>query len=96
MRIPPLRLAKQGVLERDVLDLLLANNREPLNVRSDFEAVIGAIQKAIEFLHKIGQTLGVKELQLYLDEVLNYGERRMRDELKKIPVTIPGSRNISK
>jgi N-methylhydantoinase B len=85
LRIPPLRLAKQGVLERDVLDLLLANNREPLNVRSDFEAVIGAIQKAIEFLHKIGQTLGVKELQLYLDEVLNYGERRMRDELQKIP-----------
>jgi N-methylhydantoinase B len=85
LRIPPLRIAQAGHRRRDVMNLVLANNREPVNVESDFEAMIGAITKASEFLEEIGKQLGFDLLQDYLKEILLYGERRMRAELKEIP-----------
>ena len=85
LRIPPLRLVHQGERREDVINLVLANNREPENVGSDFEAMIGAIHKAAEFLREIGKEFGLKLLQAYLEEILTYGERRMRSELQTIP-----------
>ena len=85
LRIPPLRLGRKTGIHEDVMNLLLANNREPTNVRSDFEAMIGAIHKAIRYLQEIAAQLGADSLQEYLVEILAYGERRMRSELENIP-----------
>jgi N-methylhydantoinase B/oxoprolinase/acetone carboxylase alpha subunit len=71
LRIPPVRLTEE------VRALLVANSRTPAERMGDLDAQVGA------------NVLGVERLRQFadqpLDEVLTYGERRVRAELAALP-----------
>ncbi|MDZ7678575.1 MAG: hydantoinase B/oxoprolinase family protein [Acidimicrobiales bacterium] len=71
LRIPPTRL------DEGLRGLLLANSRTPMERAGDLDAQVGA------------NVLGVERLARFadapLDEVIDYGERRMRAALAELP-----------
>lgn len=85
LQIPPVRMFKQGKLDRDLWAVMKQNVRTPTEVKGDLEAqyagnAVGALE-----ISKLAGKYGVANVQIYLEEMLNYSERRMRSALSGIP-----------
>jgi N-methylhydantoinase B len=84
IRIPPMRLVRAGKMDEEVLSLILANVRTPLERSGDLAAQIGACRVGAERLQELAQKYG-DQTAMFCDELLNYSERLMRSELQKMP-----------
>ncbi len=86
LRIPPIKLWRAGVLDQELLTLILSNTRTPreraADLRAQFAANARGCQRVLELLAE--RTL--QELRAGFAELLNYSERRMRHELQKLPL----------
>lgn len=84
IRIPIVRICKDGQINRDVMDMLLGNTRTKEERSGDFTAQISANLIASEKLQaaytKYGDTLTD-----CMEEMQNYAERMMRSTIAKIP-----------
>jgi N-methylhydantoinase B len=58
LRIPPVRWIRDGRADDDVLDLVLANMRDPDERRADFEAQAGALARGLVRLREIAEREG--------------------------------------
>lgn len=71
IRIPPLKIYRNGELNQDVLDLILHNVRMPSWNRSDFNAIVAACRTAgrrcVDLAERFGDDLYVSALQMMLD-----------------------------
>jgi N-methylhydantoinase B/oxoprolinase/acetone carboxylase alpha subunit len=76
LRIPPVRLTDE------VRALVLANTRTPAERRGDLDAQVGANRVGVDRLGALVKAMGGAGL---FDEVLDYGERRMRAALAEFP-----------
>src|SRR6202035_5701479 len=84
IRIPPIRLVRAGKMDEEVLSLILANVRTPAERSGDLAAQIGACRVGAERLQELAQKYG-DQTAAFCDELLNYSERLMRNELQKMP-----------
>src|SRR5690606_34322382 len=75
LRIPPLRLTDE------VRQILFANSRTPIERQGDLDAQVGANALGVARLGELATGSG----GLALDEVVDYGERRMRAALAGLP-----------
>lgn len=85
IRIPPVRVARAGKIDHELLGVILSNVRTPREREGDIEAQIGAChlgeQRILELSHKYSG-----QIRLALtEELLNYSERLVRDELRTMP-----------
>lgn len=84
IRIPPLKIYRNGELNKDVLDLILHNVRMPSWNRSDFNAIVAACRTAgrrcLDLAERFGDDLYVSALQMMLDR--NYVA--MREIIRKV------------
>jgi N-methylhydantoinase B len=78
LRIPPVRLGS------GLVAVLEANSRTPAERRGDLEAQAGANQIGVQRLAAVCAGLN-GSWSAYFDEVLAYGERRMRRALSELP-----------
>ncbi len=85
IRIPPIRIARGGELDRDVFDLLLANVRGREEREGDFAAQLGALSVGGERLIEIVDRYGFKEADEYAGHLVDYAARLMRRTLSGIP-----------
>ena len=83
--IPPVRLVRQGHLNQDILDVILANVRTPEERRGDLQAQIGANQRGINRLKELVHRYGLPEVSDSMQELLNYTERMTRRLLSDLP-----------
>lgn len=85
LRIPPVRIVREGQVDREMLDLILNNVRTPEEREGDLAAQMGACrvgeQRMLDLLEKYGQ----RRLKELTRELLDYSERLVRAELKKMP-----------
>jgi len=85
VRIPPVRIVRGGVLDRELLDLILMNVRTPREREGDLAAQIGACrvgeQRILEMVAKYGE----ERVRLVARELLLYSERLVRAELRRMP-----------
>jgi N-methylhydantoinase B len=85
VRIPPVRLIREGVLQEDVLTLILANLRIPTNARGDLQAQLGALtvgeRRLREHIDKYGRDVVLASVA----EMRVRGERAMRSRIAEIP-----------
>ena len=88
LQIPPVRLFRGGRLDRDLWALMSQNIRTPFEVHGDLEAQYAANTVGEHHLGELGDKYGMETVQRYLQEMLDYTERRMRAALGAIP---PGS-----
>jgi N-methylhydantoinase B len=85
IRIPPIRLVRKGVLDRDTMRLLLANVRGNVERRGDFDAQIGSLKTGAARLLEIIERRGEKEVSEYASQLINYSARLMRYTIASIP-----------
>jgi N-methylhydantoinase B len=83
--IPPVRLAREGRLQEDVLALIMANSRTPRLRRGDFQAQLAANLLAEQRLEELVARRGAELVRAAQAEVLAYAERRTRDLLAGLP-----------
>jgi N-methylhydantoinase B len=88
LRLPPVFLTRGGVLQRDVLALVLANVRTPAERRADLAAQLGAQTTGARRLgdlarrDRAGGGLG---LERAAGALMRYAERRVRAALRALP-----------
>lgn len=83
--IPPVKLYRSGVLQRDVLDMVLANVRTPEERRGDFNAQLAAVRIGERRLKELAARFGAAQLAAGFEAILAYAERRMRRQLEALP-----------
>ncbi|KMY66345.1 hypothetical protein AAU61_17975 [Desulfocarbo indianensis] len=84
LRIPPLRIVRNGRERRSVIDLIMTNVRIPDTQYSDMLSMIGAARVATKRINSLIDSYGIKVFKTFLDDLLNYGESLMRDEIAAI------------
>ncbi|MGB8060847.1 MAG: hydantoinase B/oxoprolinase family protein [Candidatus Sulfotelmatobacter sp.] len=85
VRIPPVKLMSSGVMNRDVLALLLNNVRTPEERRGDLGAQIAACHTGSERLREVCSRYGVEHAKRAAAELLDYSEELMRAFLQQVP-----------
>jgi len=87
--IPPVKIISEGKVQRDIFDLILNNVRTKREREGDIKAQISAnkigVQRFKEIYRKYNNFVG------YLEEILNYSEKIVRKELKKMPDGVSSS-----
>jgi N-methylhydantoinase B len=76
--VPPLKIYKQGVLNREVLDILLHNCRLPHWNLSDFNAIVAALRTAGTRCIEISARFGDNVFYSAMNEMLERNKRAMR------------------
>jgi len=84
LRIPPLRIVRKGRERRSVIDLIMTNVRIPDTQYSDMLSMIGAARVATKRINGLIDSYGLKVFKTFLEDLLNYGESLMRDEIAAI------------
>jgi N-methylhydantoinase B len=84
-RIPPVLLARGGIIQRDVLALLLANVRTPREREGDLTAQIAACRLGERRLLEALTKYGVQKTGIYLEALQRYSARLMRAAISRIP-----------
>jgi N-methylhydantoinase B len=85
VRIPPVRLMREGVTDRDVLAMLLNNVRTPEEREGDLGAQIAACHTGAERLREVCARYGVERAKKAAEDLLEYAEELMRAFLQQVP-----------
>ena len=85
IRIPPIRLVRNGTLDHDTMRLLLANVRGNVERRGDFDAQIGSLKTGAMRLLEIIDRRGEAEAIEYASQLISYSARLMRHTIASIP-----------
>jgi len=85
IRIPPVRIVRGGKVDREMLDLILLNVRTPAEREGDLESQIGACRVGEQRILQLAEKYGESNLQPLIEELLDYSERLVRAELRKMP-----------
>jgi len=85
IRIPPVRIARSGVIVRELLDFILNNVRTPKEREGDLDAQIGACRVGEQRMLELMQRYDARTLSLLVERLLDYSEQRIRAELRTMP-----------
>ena len=85
LQIPPIRLFRKGKIEPELWAIIEQNVRARVEMRGDLHAQLAANNVGERRLTELSRKYGVETVERYLDEMLNYSERRMRAALATIP-----------
>jgi N-methylhydantoinase B len=85
VRIPPVKIMRNGEVDRDILNLLLANVRTPREREGDLGAQIAACHTGAERLREICARYGLKRAQRAAADLLEYSDELMRSFLARVP-----------
>ncbi len=83
--IPPVKFVRGGEINRDVFDLVLAQVRAKRETAGDFRAQIAANNTGIRRLTSLLDRMGPETVARYIDELIEYTDRRTKSELAKLP-----------
>ena len=90
LRLPPVKLMERGEYVKDVWRIILSNHRTPRNTWGDFHAMLGALKVAERRLGHLYEKYGADFVGLACNALMDYSERWMSAELKRIPDGVYG------
>ena len=85
LQIPPVRVAKGGKVDDEILSLILQNVRTVRETRGDLMAQIAANNVGRKRFGEIVSRHGAPAMAAYMEELLAYAERSMRRGIGSIP-----------
>jgi N-methylhydantoinase B len=83
--LPPVKLVASGEIQDGVWQIILRNNRTPVERAGDLRAQIAANNLGVRRLTQLIEKYGLEEVQTYSDELLAYTERLTRALIAAIP-----------
>jgi len=85
LRIPPIKLVKEGVHDEDLWKLIMSNHRTPRNTLGDFSAMIGSLNVTEKRMLSLLDEYGYQSFCEITDELMDVAEKRMRAEIAALP-----------
>ncbi|MGZ4811715.1 MAG: hydantoinase B/oxoprolinase family protein [Terriglobales bacterium] len=85
VRIPPVKIARAGEIDHNIMSLLLHNVRTPDEREGDLTAQVGACRVGAQRLDEMTSKYGLRRLQQNMRALLDYSERLVRAELAQLP-----------
>ncbi|HTU56212.1 MAG TPA: hydantoinase B/oxoprolinase family protein, partial [Acetobacteraceae bacterium] len=85
LRIPPIRLYRAGVLQKDVQDLILLNCQVPRERLSDLRAQMAANRLGVQRMQALCTRYGLETVLAAGSALQDYAERKMRAGIAAIP-----------
>jgi N-methylhydantoinase B len=85
LRIPPVRLYRNGRPDPDIERIIFANVRTPAERQGDLRAQVAANRRGTLRLEALARKCGVDQLLQIMNEVLDYSEAMMRAALRLLP-----------
>lgn len=85
LRLPPVRLYREGKPDPNIEAVIFANVRTPSERMGDLRAQVGACWRAAQRLEALAGKYGAEALVRIMDEVLDYSETMMRAALRALP-----------
>jgi N-methylhydantoinase B len=83
--IPPVKLYRNGVVDTDILRLILRNVRTPGERKGDLRAQFSACEIGKRRISEMVKKYGVTMVKEAFEEIMNYSERRMRKKIEEFP-----------
>ena len=84
LRLPPVRLYRAGELQREILEIVLLNVRDPDNRDGDIRAQVGSLQLGIRRMRELIARHGVETLRLTMEELLRVSESKVRHGILRL------------
>lgn len=85
LRVPPIRIFRDGDLDPSVGALILSNVRQPSERMGDLRAQVAANRRGVERLVALCERYGADEMIKIMRGVLDYSEVMMRASLRALP-----------
>jgi len=85
LRIPPIKLRKGGRIDDQIMALIADNVRTRYETYGDFQAQMAANNVGERRLGEIVSKYGPEMTRFYMEEIINYAERRMRSQIAELP-----------
>jgi N-methylhydantoinase B len=83
--VPPVKLRNEGVLNEDVINIILENVRGPRERRGDFFSQVASVDTGLARLERVIERHGVGTVEASFKEALAYSARRMRRAIEEVP-----------
>jgi N-methylhydantoinase B len=84
IRIPPVKLMHRGAMDRQVLEILLANVRTPLEREGDLTAQLGACRIGVERVRELVDRFGHAHTLRGIEAMMDGSERLMKSVLAEL------------
>ncbi|MDB5504292.1 MAG: agaG [Tardiphaga sp.] len=85
LRIPPVRLYREGALQKDIQDLILLNCQVPRERLSDLRAQMAANRVGVRRFQALCAKYGTATVLAAGERLLDYAERKMRAGIAAMP-----------
>lgn len=85
IRLPAMRIVRQGELDLDLLEMIAHNTREPDNRMHDIRAQIATNDKGARLMLELVRQSGLETVLSAIDGILRYTERRLRNRIAQLP-----------
>jgi N-methylhydantoinase B len=83
--LPPVRLMREGVLQQDVVDIILRNSRLPDSAAGDLNGQIGALDLGARRLEALLAEYGAATVRAALEALSDRAEALIRAEIAQLP-----------
>ena len=83
--LPPIKLARAGRLNQEVIQVICRNSRTPEERKGDLAAQIASIRVGEKRLQEVAESYGVGETLEHMAALLDYSERVTRRAIEGIP-----------
>jgi len=84
LRLPPVKVMNAGVLDQDILAVIMLNSRLPRERLGDLKAQIASTSVGCRRIERLYEKYGKDRMAACIEEMLNYAERRIRARIRAI------------
>jgi N-methylhydantoinase B len=85
LRIPPKKLFVGGAVNRDLLDVILANCRIPEQNWGDLQALVAGLTTGDRRLHELIRRFGSDTIDKAMDDLIDYAARKVEALIRRMP-----------
>lgn len=85
LRIPVMRIVREGVLDTDLLEMIAHNTREFENRVNDIKAQLATNDRGVRLMSELIAMSGLESILSSVEDILEYTERRLRKIIAGLP-----------
>ncbi|MDU8925940.1 hydantoinase B/oxoprolinase family protein [Alisedimentitalea sp. MJ-SS2] len=83
--LPPVKLARKGEINQDIIDILMRNTRLPQSAMGDLNGQLGALDLGVKRMDELLDEYGAETISAALEALGHRAEALMRSELTDLP-----------